>query len=334
MGPHLPASAPAGGGRSAAALAAALTGLAVLACASVLIGVGEVSPSALLGGDGHARLLLVASRIPRTLALIFTGMSMGICAALMQMLFRNRFVEPTTAGTADAAGLGLLLTALFAPALPPIAKMGVAALFALAGTVLFLKITARIAFRGAVLVPLVGLMLAGVINALTTFVAYRADLLQSLAAWTNGDFSGVLRGRYELMWLTAALAALAYVSADRFTAVGLGEAFARNLGLDHRRIMTLGLVIVALCTSVSIATAGMVPFLGLLVVNCVSLVMGDNLRRTMPWIAVSGGAFLLACDMLGRVIRFPYEIPVGTVAGLVGSAVFLCLLLGRRDRLG
>lgn len=325
--------------RELARLGLALAGLVALAVLSVLVGVGDMGLAALVSGPagdgaGHAALLLVASRVPRTLALLFAGLSMGVCAALMQMLFRNRFVEPTTAGTAEAASLGLLCATLLAPGLPLLGKMLVAAAFALAGTVLFLRIVDRIAFRGAVVVPLVGLMLGGVINALTTFIAYRTDLLQSLAAWTTGDFSGVVRGRYELMWLCVVLAVIAYAAADRFTVAGLGDTFARNLGLDYRRIVALGLAIVALATAAAIATAGTVPFLGLLVANGVGLVMGDNLRRTLPWIAVSGAAFLLACDILGRLIRYPYEIPVGTVAGVAGSAVFLYLLLGRRLRLG
>lgn len=318
------------------AFALALLGLAVLAGVSVLTGSGALSVSALISGDtsGHAPLVLMASRVPRTLSLLFAGMSMGVCAALMQMLFRNRFVEPTTAGTAEAAILGLLAAALFAPGLPMLGKMLVAAVFALAGTVLFLKLVERIGYRGAVLLPLVGLMLGGVINAVTTFFAYRYDLLQSLAAWTTGDFSGVLRGRYELLWLNVALALAAYLAADRFTVAGLGDAVARNLGLDYGRTVAIGVTIVALATATCIVTAGTVPFLGLLVANMVSLIMGDNLRRTLPWIALSGAAFLLACDIIGRVVRYPYEIPVGSVAGVVGSAVFLYLLLGRRYRFG
>lgn len=312
----------------------ALAGLLVLGCASVLVGVGDMALGALARGEGHAWLLLTASRIPRTLSLVFAGMAMGVCAALMQMLFRNRFVEPTTAGTAQAATLGLLVATIYAPDLPMLGKMATATAFALAATVLFLKIIDRIAFRGAVIVPLVGLMLGGVIDALATFLAYRYDLLQSLAAWTTGDFSGVVRGRYELLWLAALLAVVAYVAADRFTAAGLGDAFARNLGLNYGRIVALGLAIVALSTAACIATAGTVPFLGLIVANVVALAMGDNLRRTLPWIALSGAAFLLACDIVGRTIRQPYEIPVGTVAGVLGSAVFLYLLLGRRLRVG
>lgn len=315
-------------------LAAACAGLCVLAGVSLLVGVGATPQALISGAAGHGQLVLLASRIPRTLALVFAGMSMGVCAALMQMMFRNRFVEPTTAGTAQAAALGLLVATIAFPQWPLMGKMAAAAAFALAATLLFLKILDRVAFRGAVIVPLVGLMLGGVIDAIAVFLAYRYDLLQSLAAWTMGDFSGVLRGRYELLWLTLALALVAYVAADRFTAAGLGDAFATNIGLDYRRIVALGLTIVALATAACIATAGTVPFLGLIVANVVALALGDHLRRTLPWIALGGAAFLLGCDIIGRLVRYPYEIPVGTVAGVVGSALFLYLLLGGRLRLG
>ncbi|MFG1359088.1 ABC transporter permease [Xanthobacter pseudotagetidis] len=316
--------------------ALALAGLALLGMTSVLVGTTSMDLSSLLrGGEAdRARLVLWASRVPRTLSLLFAGMSMGVSAAIMQMLFRNRFVEPTTAGTAEAASLGLLVAALLAPGMPMLGRMALAATFALAGTIVFLKIVDRIGARGAVLVPLVGLMLGGIINALTGFLAYRFDLLQSLAAWTTGDFSGVLRGRYELMWLTVALASVAYVAADRFTVAGLGDDAARSLGLDHGRTVAIGVLVVALATASCIVTAGTVPFLGLLVANLVSLAMGDNLRRTLPWIAVAGAAFLVACDLVGRLVRYPYEIPVGAVAGVLGSAVFLYLLLSGRHRLG
>lgn len=317
------------------AFAIALALLIALAGASLFIGVGDMSLSALWsGGENEALLVLLASRVPRTLALIFAGLSMGGAAVIMQMLFRNRFVEPTTAGTAEAARLGLVVVMVAAPDLPMLAKMLVAGLFALAGTFLFLRIVDRLSLKTTLIVPLVGLILGGVIESLSTFLAYRFDLLQALAAWTTGDFSSVLRGRYELLWISVPLAALAYVAADRFTVAGLGDAFATNLGLDYRRVVALGLVIVSLVTAACVVTAGTVPFLGLIVANVVALVMGDNLRRTLPWVALCGAAFLLACDIIGRLIRFPYEIPVGTVAGVVGSAVFLYLLLGRRYRLG
>ena len=231
-----------------------------------------------------------------------------------------------------AIGIPVLAVTVLAPGMPLIGKMGVSALFALAGTALFLRIRRAIPLRSVLVVPLVGLMLGGVISAVTTFVAYRLDLLQTLGTWMTGDFSGVLRGRYELLWLTFVLTVVAYVAADRFTVAGLGEAFTTNLGLSYRAVMNLGLVIVSLVSAVVVVTVGAIPFLGLIVPNVVSLMLGDNMRRTAPWVAVLGAGFVLVCDLLGRVVRYPYEVPVGVVVGVVGSVVFLYLLLRRGAR--
>lgn len=180
------------------------------------------------------------------------------------------------------------------------------------------------------LVPLIGIMLGGVISAVTTFFAYRFDLLQSLGAWMTGDFSGVLRGRYELLWIGFVFAIAAYLAADRFTVAGMGRDFTTNLGLNYRRVMALGLTIVSLVSAVVVVTVGMIPFLGLIVPNVVSLMIGDNMRRSVPWVATLGAVFVLACDIIGRTVRAPYEIPIGTVVGVIGSALFLYLLLRKR----
>ena len=315
-----------------ARMAAALALVAGLAAASLFVGVSDVSLSGIFGGRDSDWLVLVESRIPRMLALVLSGASMAIAGLLMQIVIRNRFVEPSNAGTMESAGLGLLVMALVAPAAPVIAKMAVGAAFALAGTARFLAILRRVPLRDPMLVPLIGILLSGVIYAGTAFLAYRFDVLQSLLAWTQGDLSGVLRGRYELLWLGAAVAALAWVAADRFTVAGLGRDMASSLGLSHGRVVALGLTIVALVTAVVVVSVGRIPFLGLIVPNIVSLALGDNMRRAVPWVAVSGAGLVLVCDILGRVIRAPYEIPVGTVMGLIGSAVFLVLILrgGRR----
>lgn len=322
-------------GLAAGWLIALAGAVAALACASLFVGASELPLAALLrpGDDTLAARVLIISRIPRTLALVLVGASMAVAGSIMQMLARNRFVEPSTAGTVESAGLGLLAVALLAPGLPLFGRMLVAALFALAGTALFLLILRRVPLRSALLVPLIGLVLGGVVNAVTTFFAYRFDLLQSMQAWTTGDFSAVLRGRYEMLWLALALAAIAYAAADRFTVAGLGEDFAVNLGLRHRRLVTLGLVIVSVITAAAVVTAGVVPFIGLIVPNVVSLFMGDRLRRSLPWIAGLGAAFVLACDIAGRLLLFPYEVPIGTVMGIVGSALFLALLLRGRERI-
>lgn len=307
-----------------------------LAIASLFIGVSDVSLANLLSSAPDARPMqvLLISRIPRTIAIILAGSSMAVAGLLMQMLARNRFVEPGTAGTIESATLGILVVTIFWPASPLIAKMVVAAAFALGGTALFMAILARIPLRSTLMVPLIGIMLGGVIASVTDFFAYRLDLLQTLGAWITGDFSGVLRGRYELLWISAALTLTAWLAADRFTVAGLGQDFTTNLGVNYRRVVTLGLSIVAMVTAVVVVSVGSIPFLGLIVPNLVAMMVGDNARRAIPWIVVIGAGFVLACDIVGRLIRFPYEIPIGTVFGVVGATLFLVLLLRRREQLG
>lgn len=306
----------------------------LLAVASLFIGASDVSPVALFTGgpDSTASFLLLVSRIPRTIAVILVGASLGIAGLIMQMLVRNRFVEPSTTGVSEFATLGMLVTTVFWPGLAVVGKMGVAAVFGLAGTWVFLRIVRAIPVRQLVLVPLVGIMLGGVVASVTTFFAYRLDLLQSLGQWSQGSFATVMQGRYEFLWIAAAMVVVAWIAADRFSVIGLGEEFATNLGLNYRRVVAIGMVIIAMITAAVLVTAGMIPFLGLVVPNIVSLIIGDNVRRSIPWVAGLGAVFVLGCDILARVVRFPYEIPLSVIVGMVGAVLFLWLLLRKGSR--
>jgi iron complex transport system permease protein len=315
---------------SGAQLAWAGAAVVMLACASMFVGVSDVSLPALLSGDQSAWDIFWISRLPRTLSVVLAGAALGIAGLIMQLMARNKFVEPSTVGTVESASLGILVVTVVIPGASLLAKMSVATVFAAAGTGLFLLVLRRIPLRNTLIVPLVGIMLGGVVAAVTTFFAYRYDLLQSLNSWMIGDFSGVLRGRYELLWIVAVLAVVGYLCADRFTMAGMGQEFSTNLGLSYGRVMTLGLVIVSLISAVVVVNVGAIPFLGLVVPNLVSLVFGDSVRRAVPWVAVFGAGFVLLCDIIGRTIRFPYEIPVGVIVSAVGSAIFLYLLLRTR----
>ncbi|MDP5184938.1 iron chelate uptake ABC transporter family permease subunit [Blastococcus sp. BMG 814] len=308
--------------------------LVLLAATSLFVGVSDVTPASLLAGgaESDAAFLLVASRIPRTVAVVLVGASLGIAGLILQMLVRNKFVEPSTTGVTEFAALGALVTMIFFPGMAVLGKMGVAAVFGLVGTWVFLRVVRVVPVRQLVLVPLVGLMLGGVVASVTTFFAYRLDLLQSLQQWSQGSFASVMQGRYELVWIAGLMVVVAWVAADRFSVIGLGEEFATNLGLDYRRVVAIGMVVVAVITAAVLVTAGMIPFLGLVVPNVVSLLVGDNVRRAIPWVAGLGAVFVVACDILARVLRFPYEIPLSLIVGVIGAALFLWLLLRRRSR--
>lgn len=298
-----------------------------LSMISLFTGVSHISLTS-LWSDPNMRDVLFISRIPRTLALLLAGSAMGVTGLIMQLLTQNRFVEPTLVGTTQSASLGLLLVMIFAPAATIFSKMVVACLFAMAGNLLFMLILRRIVLKSALIVPLVGIMLGSVISAITIFIAMSTDLLQSLVSWIyGGDFSRILQGRYELLWLVGALTIIACLVADRFTIAGMGREFAINVGLNYRQIMIIGLSIIAIVSGIIVVVVGALPFLGLIVPNLISLIMGDNIRRTIPYVCLLGGGLVLFCDIIGRIIRYPFEIPVSTILGVIGAIVFLILLI-------
>lgn len=295
---------------------AGATLVVALAVVSILIGVARLDA-----------FILFASRIPRTTALILAGAALAITGLIMQLLTRNRFVEPSTTGATDAASLALLAVLLVTPGLPLWLTAIVACLGALVGVFGFLALARRIPTRSSILVPVVGILYGSVIGAATTFIAYGTDMLQELMAWQIADFSSILRGRYEILYFAAAAALLAWIAADRFTVAGLGDDAAKGLGLDARAVMVLGVVIVAIVTGILLVISGIIPFLGLIAPNIVSRLIGDNMRRAVPLVALLGAAMVLGCDIVGRLVRFPFELPLSLVMGIVGGVVFLWILL-------
>ncbi|WP_245841091.1 ABC transporter permease [Puniceibacterium sediminis] len=287
-----------------------------------------------LGTGSDAVWLLAVSRLPRTAAAMLAGAGLAVAGVIMQMLARNRFVEPATVGTGQAAGLGLVAVALLAPGAPLWFRMLVAMASALLATAGFLALVRRLPFRDPLLVPLTGIVYGGILAAVTGFIAYENDLLQYIDIWMNGEFSGVMLGRYEFLWLAGAATLVAYAFANRFTIAGMGEEMSLSLGLSYGQVMALGLAIVSVVTAVTVVTVGMLPFVGLVVPNIASQLRGDHLRRSLPLLASAGAGLVLTCDILGRIIWYPYEIPVGTILGVIGAAVFIWMLQGRRADAG
>ncbi|WP_373699553.1 ABC transporter permease [Neisseria dentiae] len=307
-------------------LALNLIVLVLLFAASLSVGVADFSWAKLFEFSDDMQLMLT-SRLPRTFAIVLTGASLAVAGMIMQILMRNRFVEPSMVGASQSAALGLLMMALFFPAAALMTKMSVAAAAAMAGMLVFMALIRRLPPTAQLMVPLVGIIFGGVIESVAVFIAYETEMLQLLGVWQQGDFSGVLLGRYELLWITGILAVCAYLIADQLTIIGLGETVAVNLGLNRNTILWAGLIIVALITSLVVVTVGNIPFIGLVVPNIVSRMMGDKLRQSLPAVALMGAAMVLLCDIIGRLIRFPFEIPVSTVFGVVGTVLFLYLLL-------
>ena len=301
--------------------------LLVLCGVSLLVGAREID---LLALDSDGWLTLTASRLPRLAALVLTGVGLAVCGVILQHILRNKFVEPGTTGGLDAAKLGILVSLGVAPA----ASAGVRMLFALlccfAASLVFLAIIRRLRFQHTLLVPVIGLMYGGVLSAIAEFYAYRHNILQSMQGWLLGDFSKVVQGNYEIIYLILPSVALAYLYAQRFTVMGMGEGMASSLGLNYAATAALGLLLVAVTVAATVITIGSIPFVGLVIPNLVALYYGENLSRTLPLVALGGAALLLACDIPGRLLIFPFEVPIGLTAGIVGGGLFLALIVWRQ----
>lgn len=300
--------------------------LLFLAVASLAIGNVEISWNDLVSGNREKLEILLLTRLPRLISIILTGVGMSICGVIMQQISRNRLVSPTTGASVDSASLGLLIATIFLSSWGYLGSILITAAFALLGTLAFTLILRKVQLSNLVLAPLLGLTLGGVIQAVATFVAYRYDMVHSLNAWMVGSFTWVTKGRYELLYLSIPMVVLAFVYANRFTIAGMGEDFSTNLGLNYGRVVNLGLAIVSMVTASVVVIVGAVPFLDLVVPNVISQIKGDNIRRTLWDTAFLGANFLLVCDIVSRLVIYPYEIPIGLTVGTVGCVAFLFLL--------
>ncbi|TPH23135.1 ABC transporter permease [Haemophilus haemolyticus] len=303
--------------------------LILLSVISLFLGVSSVTMRGLFNLEDSQWQIFLDSRVPRLVSILIAGASLSICGLVMQQLSRNRFVSPTTAGTMDSARLGILLTILFFPGASMFLKTAIAVLVSFIGSLLFMSILSRLKFKDTIFVPLVGMMFGNVISSITAFIAYQQDLLQNLSGWLQGDFSLVMSGRYELLYFSLPMLIISYLFAQRFSIVGMGKDFATNLGLNYNQVLYIGLLIVSTVSSIIIVSVGVIPFLGLIVPNLVTLYLGDNLKKILSHTALLGAVFVLFCDILGRCLIYPYEISINAVVGVMGSGIFLYFLLKR-----
>lgn len=294
---------------------------------SLLIGAKNLHLSQVLTGHSEALFLMLTTRLPRTISLILAGGALSVCGLVMQQLTQNKFVSPTTAGTMDSARLGMVLVLLFFPQASTFQKAIFAFFCAFLGTSLFLMLSRLLPGKNSFLLPLIGVMFGNIVGSLATFLAYEKDLVQNVSSWLQGNFSLVMKGNYELLYLLLPTGFLLYLLAYAFTIVGLGEDLASSLGVNYQKMRLIGLLLVALSSVLILILVGNIPFLGVVIPNLVAYFYGDHLQKNLGKTALLGSLFLLACDILARLIIFPYELSVSVVVGVIGSGLFLSLLL-------
>lgn len=296
---------------------------------SLFVGVIDITPSELFSGNPEQAEIFLISRLPRLLGILCTGVGMSVAGLIMQQLCMNKFVSPTTGATISSAQFGILLALLFFPGSTLWSRAIFAFAAAILGTWIFVWFIQRIQFKDVVMVPLVGIMFGNVIGGVTNYLAYKYEMTQALSSWLTGHFSLVLRGRYELVYLVVPLVILAFVFANHFNIVGMGREFSKNLGVHYNLVLFAGLTIAAMITASVVVVVGSISYIGLIVPNVVAMFKGDKIRGTLVDTALFGAIFVLVCDMIARVVIMPYELPIELIIGILGSILFIGLLLYR-----
>lgn len=303
--------------------------LVVCSFISLFVGVIDIKPLQLLNWQTSLWEIFIVSRLPRLLAILCTGVGMSIAGLIMQQLCSNKFISPTTGATISSAQLGILLALVFMPSSTLWSRALFSFMTAIAGTWIFVLFIQKIQFKDMVMVPLVGIMFGNVIGGITSYIAFKYEMNQALSTWLVGHFSLVLKGRYEIVWLTVPLVILAYIFSNYFNIVGMGKDFSKNLGVPYNVILFVGLTISAMITASVVVVVGSISYIGLIVPNIVTMYKGDRIRGTLIDTGLFGALFVLICDMAGRVVIFPYELPIELIVGIFGSIIFVCLLFYR-----
>lgn len=302
----------------------AILGVIVLGILSLFTGVYDIF------GQEDGWNMFFITRIPRTVALMLTGAAMAMTGLIMQLMTQNKMVEPTTIGTTEWAGLGLLTVYLLIPSPSLVVRMAGAIIFSFVGTMVFFFFLRSVRLRSSLIVPIIGLMLGAVISALSTFMSLFFNMSQVIEGWFIGSFAPVQVGRYEYLWIIIIVTFFIFLYANRLTLAGLGEDVATALGVNYKRLILLTNLLIAVAVGIVASVIGNLPFLGLIVPNIISMIRGDDLRSNLPWVCVMGMGTIMLCDIVSRVIIMPFEVPVSLILGTVGAVVFILILLRQR----
>ncbi len=270
------------------------------------------------------------TRVPRTMALMLTGAAMSMSGLVTQLITQNKMVEPTTTGTIEWAGLGLIFIYVLFPSPSLVLRMTGAIIFSFIGTMIFFLFLRKVKLRSSLVVPIVGMMLGAVVSAISTFIGLTFSMTQSLETWFAGSFAQVQVGRYEYLWLIIIINILIFIYADRLTVAGLGQDVSTSLGLNYERIVLIGTGLVSASVGIVSSVIGNLPFIGLIVPNIVSMYRGDDLKSNLPWVCMLGMIVLMVCDIFARTIIMPFEVPVSMILGTLGAVVFIAILMKQR----
>ncbi len=304
---------------------------------SVLYGTKSISYSTVwnslfhLDGDNIDHLIIRTSRIPRVAGALLIGAFLAVSGALMQGMTRNYLASPSIMGISDGSVFAITLCMVFLPGASSMTMI----LYSLAGSMLGAALvfgTAKLLPGGAsplslaVLGTIIGTFLGGVSQALATYF----QISQNISFWYNARLHMMDPALIKLAIPFAVVGlALGLMMARSVTMLSLGDETAAGLGLKVTVVKGLTMLSVVILTGISVAIAGKIAFVGLIIPHITRYLIGQDYRKIIPFSAFLGALFLAACDLISRFVNFPFETPIGVVTALFGVPFFLYLIKTR-----
>jgi iron complex transport system permease protein len=314
----------------------------LLACSVFAMGIGPMALSpaqvvAALGSPaGDAASSVVWSiRLPRVLLGVLVGGGLAIAGAALQGLFRNPLADPGLIGVSSGAALGAtagILLGTFAWAVPGAAFLG-----GLAATLAVLAIGRRQGRVNVAAMLLSGIAINSVCGALVGLLIFTADdrELRTVTFWTMGSLG---HATWPMLTLAAPLILLSVAGllfqSKALNALLLGDASARHLGVPVERVSRIVVLLASACVGAAVAASGIIGFVGLVVPHLIRLTFGPDHRHVLPLSVLLGGSLLVLADALARIVVAPAELPLGILTAVIGTPVFILLLIRGRQKYG
>lgn len=322
--------------------------LLAVSTASLAVGASGASLWAALGKmatgeelSAMERVVLFDIRLPRLALGILVGASLAVSGAVMQGLFRNPLADPGLVGVGAGAGLGAITAIVLGGFLPVMLidvignwMVPVAAFFGgWASTLILYRVSTRRGRTSVATMLLAGIALGALAGAVSGILVYRADdqQLRDLTFWGLGSLAGASWEKVMIAGPMILLALAASLFLGRgLNGLALGEATAHHLGIDVQRLKNGAILMVAAATGAAVAVSGGIGFVGIVVPHLLRLATGPDHTTLLLNSALLGASLLLLADVISRVIIAPAELPIGIVTAVIGSPVFLWILLRRR----
>ncbi|MEE4190223.1 MAG: iron ABC transporter permease [Halieaceae bacterium] len=284
----------------------------------------------------HEQAVVWELRLPRTLLAVLVGAMLAQCGAAMQGLFRNPLADPGIIGVSSGAAVGAVLAIYFSPVAASWWTVPLSAFAAGFACSLLIYRLARASLGTSVLVLLLaGIAISALAGSLIGLISYVADdsRLRDLTLWQMGSLAAADSTRVWLALVVAVAIAWRFqYRAAALNALLLGEAEARHLGIHVESLKRELILLVALGVGLSVACAGVIGFVGLVVPHMVRTLSGPDHRSLLPLAGLGGALLLLLADIVSRLVIQPAELPVGMVTALLGAPFFIVLLLQQKER--